>query len=184
MAFLYTDISSVQRSGFNNPGGGLEADSLGSYNDPVKELGTSSQITAVYTMTGAEAQNDIIYIARIGQGVVVDPVRSNVAGNGIGTTAAMQIGDTDTVGGTQAQDQVRYSAAINVAADMTATTGVSFAGGTALITPISTTDDDNGGGQPGGRIGNQLWITAKFSTLTVPVAGKVAVFRIKLDDNR
>lgn len=179
MAFIYTDIAANQRTGFNFPGGGL-TDQPGTFNDPVKELGSSSEITAVYTMTGTEAQNDIIYVARIGQGVIVDPVRSSVAGNGIGTTAALQVGDTDTVGGTVTPDQVRYSAAINVAADMSATTAVSFAGGTALITPQETTDDDNGGGQQG----NQLWITAKFSTLTVPVAGKVAVFRVKLVDNR
>lgn len=180
MAFLYTDISTNQRTGSNFPGGGLTDGPGTSFNDPVKELGSASTITAVYTMTGAEAQNDIIYVARIGQGVIVDPVDSSVAGNGAGTTCSVQVGDTDTVGGTVAPDQTRYSAAIDVKADMTATTAVKFAGGTALITPQETTDDDNGGGQQG----NQLWITAKFSTLTVPVAGKVLVFRIKLADNR
>lgn len=178
-AILFTDIAANQRTGFNFPGGGLTTQP-GSFNDPVKELGTASEITAVYTMTGAEAQNDIVYIARIGQGVVVDPVRSSVAGNGVGTTAAVQVGDTDTVGGTVTPDQTRYSAAIDVKDDMSATTAVSFAGGTALITPQETTDDDNGGGANG----NQLWLTAKFSTLTVPVAGKVLVFRVKLVDNR
>lgn len=182
MATLYSNIASNQRDGANFPPGSPVSPPAGTgFNDPVQELGTMSTITAVYTMTGAEVQNDIIYIARVGDGVMVDPIDSSAAGNGIGTTAAIQVGDTDTVNGTQAADQVRYSAAINVAADVSATTGVKFAGGTALITPVQTTDDDNSGGT--GRTG-QLWLTAKFSTLTVPVAGKVLVFRIKLTDNR
>lgn len=180
MSFLYTNISGVQRTGYNNPGGGLEADSLGSYNDPVFELGTASEITAVYTMTGAEVQSDIIYIARVGQGVLVDPVRSSITGNGIAGTATMGVGDTDTVDGTQAMDSERYSKPINVAANMVDTTAVSFAGGTTLITPASITDDDNSGGQNG----QQVWLTAKFATLSLPQAGKKLVFRIKLADNR
>lgn len=176
MSSLYTDIAANQRNGMNFPGGGVTTQPS-EYNDPVLELGSASEITAVYTMTGAEVQNDIVYIARIGDGVVVDPVNSSVAGNGAGTTCSVQVGDTDTVGGTVAADQVRYSAAIDVKDDMSATTAVKFAGGTALITPQSTTDEDS-------IQDNQLWITAKFSTLSVPVAGKKLVFRIKLADNR
>jgi hypothetical protein len=184
MAFLYTDIATPQRDGLNFPGasnaagtGGLTTQP-GGFNDPVFELGSASEITAVYTMTGSEAQNDIIYIARVGQGVLVDPVRSSVAGNGAGTTCSVTVGDTDTVGGTVAPDLSRYSAAIDVKADMTATTGVSFAGGTTLITPASITDDNS---PPNG---NQVWIVAKMTILTVPVAGKKLIFRIKLADNR
>lgn len=177
MSIFYSDIAANQRNGYNFPGGGITTQP-GEYNDPVKELGSASMITAVYTMTGAEVQNDIVYIARIGDGVIVDPVNSSVAGNGAGTTCSVQVGDTDTVGATVAASQTRYSAAIDVKADMSATTAVKFAGGTALITPQSTTDEDNG------PQGNQLWITAKFSTLSVPVAGKVLVFRVGLTDNR
>lgn len=176
MAILYTGIAANQITGANFPGGGLTTQP-GAYNDPVFELGSMNVITAVYTMTGAEVQNDIIYIARLGGGVIVDPVDSSVAGNGAGTTCSVQIGDTDTVGGTVAPNQTRYSAAINVAADMTATTAVKFAGGTALITPQETTDDDS-------VQSNQLWLTARLSVLTVPVAGKVLVFRVKLLDNQ
>lgn len=180
--YLYTDVAGNQRKGYNFPGGsGGLTTQPGSFNDPVKELGSLSLITSVYTMTGAEVQNDIIYIARVGQGVIVDPVHSNVAGNGVGTTCSVQVGDTDTVGGTVAPDQTRYSAAIDVKANMSATTAVPFAGGTALITPAETTDDDNSGG---GDASGQLWITAKLSILSVPVAGKKLVFRIKLTDNR
>ena len=180
MAFLYTDVAGPQRDGNNFPGaGGLTTQpSGGGFNDPILELGTLSEITAVYTMTGAEVQNDIIYVARIGQGVLVTPIGSSVAGNAIATTAAVQVGDTDTVNGTVAPNQTRYSTAMTVSADMSATIGVAFIGGATLITPQITTDQDGAAGS------NQLWITAKFSTLTVPVAGKVLVFRIKAIDNR
>lgn len=170
MAILYTDIALNQRDGFNFPGGGMTTQP-GTYNDPVLELGTLSLPICVYTMTGAEVQNDIIYVTRLTMGAAVDPVRSNVAGNGVGTTASVQIGDTDTVGGTVTPNVTRYSTAIAVSADMTATTAVAYAGGAALIVPVETTDDP-------------VWITARLSVLTVPVAGKVLVFRTFLTDNR
>lgn len=172
MAILYTDIANNQRDGLNFPGGpgGLTAQP-GGFNDPVYELGTCSEIIAVYTMTGAELALDVINVARIGTGVLVDPVRSSVAGNGVGTTASITVGDDDTAGGTIAASTTRYSTAIVVSADMTATTAVNFAGGTALITPFETTNDPT-------------WITATFTILTVPVAGKKLIFRIKLNDNR
>lgn len=176
MANFYTDVAQNQRDGLNFPGGGAAgAGGLttqpGGLNDPVLELGTQSEIIAVYTFTAAEVANDIIFISRIQPGAFVDPVRSNVAGNGVATTCQVQVGDTDTAGGTVAADQVRYSAAIVVAADMSATTAVSFAGGTVLITPASITDDG-------------VWITAKLNILTVPVAGKKLIFRIRVGDNR
>jgi len=172
MATLYTDIAQNQRDGLNFPGGpGGLTTQPGGFNDPVFELGDCSIVVAVYTMTGAEAQNDVINVLRVGGGCVVDPVRSNVAGNGVGTTASVQIGDTDTAGGTIAASPTRYSAAIAVNADMSATTGVSFAGGAALITPFETTDDP-------------CWITATFSVLTVPVVGKKLIFRLFLGWNR
>lgn len=172
MATYYTNIGQNQRDGLNFPGGsGGLTTQPGALNDPVLELGTLSEIVAVYTMTGAELQDDFIYIARIGQGAVVDPVNSSVAGNGAGTTCSVVIGDTDTVGGTQVADIDRYSAAIDVKADMSATTAVKFAGGAALITPIQTTDQD-------------VWLTAKLTVLTVPVAGKVLVFRVRIGWNR
>lgn len=170
MAILYTDIANNQKDGNNFPGGGMTTQP-GQFNDPVLELGTLSLPICVYTMTGTEAQGDTIYVCRLGMGALVDPVRSNVAGNGIATTASVQIGDTDTQGGTVSPDVTRYSAAIAVNANMTATTGVSYAGGTALIVPQETTDDP-------------VWVTATLSVLTVPVAGKVLVFRTFLTDNR
>lgn len=170
MAILYTDIANNQKDGNNFPGGGMTTQP-GQYNDPVLELGTLSLPICTYTMTGAEVQNDIIYVCRLTMGAAVDPVRSNVVGNGIGTTGSVQIGDTDTVGGTVSPNQTRYSTALAVSADLSATTAVSYAGGAALVAPVETTDDP-------------VWVTAKFSILTVPVAGKVLIFRTFLTDNR
>lgn len=170
MANLYTNIAQNQRDGLNFPGGGPTTQP-GQYNDPVFELSDQSEIIATYTMTGAELAGDTIFVARIGPGALVDPVRSNVAGNGIGTTASITVGDTDTQAGTGAASTTRYSAAIVVNADMSATTGVSFAGGIALITPYQTGDEG-------------CFITATFTILTVPVAGKVLVFRVRVGWNR
>ena len=180
MSILYTDISTNQRNFLNFPGGGLTTQP-GQFNDPVLELGTLSQITAVYTMTGSEVQSDIIYIARLDMGAVVDPVHSNVASTNVAATATLSVGDTDTVGGTQAADTERYSTPLNVASNMSATTALAFAGGTALVTPQEITDDNPGNS---GNNGQQVWLTAKFVSLATPVAGKKLVFRIKLTDNR
>ncbi len=181
MAILYSNIAGPQRNGLNLPDAGaslVAAPTGAGFNDPVFELGTLSEITAVYTMTGAEVQSDIIYIARLGMGAIVDPVHSNVASTNVAATATLSVGDTDTVGGTQAADTERYSTPLNVASNMSATTALAFAGGTALVTPQEITDDNPGDG------GQQVWLTAKFVTLATPVAGKKLVFRIKLADNR
>lgn len=171
MAQLYTNIAQNQRDGLNFPGGGGLTTQPGSFNDPVFELGTVTDIVAVYTMTGAELAGDTINIARIGGGAVVDPVRSSVAGNGVGTTASITVGDTDTAAGLGAASTTRYSTAIVVSADMTATSAVSFVGGTSLIVPYQTSDEG-------------CFLTATFTILTVPVAGKVLVFRMHLGWNR
>lgn len=172
MATLYTNVAQNQRDGLNFPGGpGGLTTQPGGFNDPVFELGTQSEIVATYTMTGAELAGDTIFIARVGGGCVVDPVRSSVAGNGVGTTASIQVGDTDTQAGAGAALTTRYSTAIVVSADMSATTAVNFAGGSALIVPYETADEG-------------CWLTATFTILTVPVAAKVLVFRLKLGWNR
>ena len=170
MATFQSNIAAAQVAGYNFPGGsgGLTAQP-GGFNDPVLELGSASVITALYTMTGNEAVNDIIQIALIGQGAVVSP-DSTVTGNGIATSASISVGDTDTVGATVTPDAARYSAIISVGAAVT-TTATSFSGGTVLNAPASTTDDP-------------VWIQAKFTAMNTPVAGKVLCFRLRLTDNR
>ena len=170
MATFQSNIAAAQVTGANFPGGtGGLTTQPGGFNDPVLEMGTTSIITAVYTMTGNEAVNDIIQIALLGQGAIVHP-ESVVVGNGIATTATISVGDTDTVGGTVSADASRYSGSVNVAANTT-TTSISFTGGTVLNAPASITDDP-------------VWIQAKILTLNTPVAGKLLTFRLRVTDNR
>jgi hypothetical protein len=170
MATFQSNIAAAQVAGANFPGGsGGLTTQPGGFNDPVLELGSSSVITALYTMTGNEAVNDIIQIALMGQGAVISP-DSTVVGNGIATTATISVGDTDTVGGTVTADASRYSGSVSVSANTT-TTAISFTGGTVLNAPASITDDP-------------VWIQAKILTLNTPVAGKTLCFRLRLTDNR
>jgi hypothetical protein len=157
MALLYTDIAANQAGNVNT---------LASLTDPALTAGRDKLITAVYTMTGAEVAADIINIVKIPSGALVDPISGNMAGNGIATTATVSVGDTDTVAGTVTADASRYSAAQSVAAN-NVTVGVPFSGGTQLTAPAQVTDD-------------WVFLTATFATLTVPVAGKKLVFRVKV----
>lgn len=155
----YTDLALVQAG---------NANVLASLQDPNFTAGRLKEITAIYTMTGSEAANDAVYISRVPSGALVDPVKGNIAAEAVATTCTLQIGDTDTWGGTRSYDPARYSAAVNIAAGNT-TVGFPFSGGTTLLAPaeISTTDD-------------WPWLIATFATLGTPVAGKKIVFRITL----
>ena len=165
----YTDVANNQRDGLNFPGGGLTTQP-GQFNDPVLEGSTTNFITATYTCLGTEIQNDLVYIARMPAGSLVDPA-GNVTSNGpSGSTLNLQIGDTDTAGGTVTADVKRYSDAIDIHTTMTAP--LAFASGTTLLAPAEIVDDG-------------AWLTAKFSTMTgSPTAGKVIIFRIKFTGNR
>lgn len=153
----YTDIAAVQAGGVNI---------LANLDDPNLSMARSKVITAVYTMTGSEAANDAIYIARIPSGAVVNPVDGNVASEAVASTCTLSVGDTDTQAGTVAYNPARYSGALNIAAGNT-TVGFPFSGGTALLSPAAITDDCP-------------WLIATFATLNTPVAGKKIVFRIKV----
>jgi len=154
----YTNIASPAQKGGTN--------TLANLDDPNLSAGRLKMITAIYVMTGNEVANDVVYVARVASGYIVDPISGNMAGNGIATTATVSVGDTDTVGGTVNPDISRYSAAQSVAANNT-TVGVPFSGGTQLTAPAQVTDD-------------WVWLIAQFATLAVPVAGKQIVFRVKL----
>lgn len=155
MSILYTDVGAVEAGGVNI---------LANLDDPNLSSGRVSLITATYTMVGTEAANDLIYIKRVPSGALVDPV-SNVVGNGIATTATLTVGDLDTQAGTVSPDLNRYSGSLNVAASMTVATG--FSAGTTLTAPAEITDD-------------WIFLVARFLTLTVPVAGKKLIFRIRV----
>ncbi len=155
MAILYTNVAAVEAGSVNI---------LANLDDPNLSCARLSLITATYTMTGAESPNDLIYIKRVPSGSLVDPT-STVAGDGIGTTASITVGDLDTQAGTVSPDLSRYSAAIAVSAAMTAP--VAFAGGTTLTAPAQITDD-------------WVFLVAKFTILSVPVEAKKLIFRIRL----
>lgn len=153
-----TNIAAAQLGGTN---------ALGVLNDPNFSMGRLAAITATYTMTGNEAANDTIYIARVPQGALIDPSVGSIAtgGGAAAATLTMSVGDTDTQGGTVSYDPARYSAAIDVHAQTT-TTAVPFSNGTTLTAPTETTDD-------------WVWLLATFTTLVTPSANKTLVFRIK-----
>ena len=71
---------------------------------------------ALYTMLGTEAANDIINLVRLPGGVKVDPTLSSVTGDGIATTATIDVGDNDVLGVGAAADVDRYADGLDVAA--------------------------------------------------------------------
>lgn len=155
----YTDVGTVQAGNVNI---------LANLDDPNLSSGRLSLISATYTMTGNEVANDVIYIARVPSGALVNPTQGNVATNGAATSgsATLLVGDTDTIGGTVAYDPARYSGSIDVHAANT-TTGVAFTGGTVMKTPSASEIVDD-----------WVWIVATFATLGTPVAANKLVFRI------
>lgn len=159
MAINYTDVGAVQAGGVNI---------LANLDDPNLADSRVALITATYTMTGNEAANDQVYIARVPSGALVNPIQSNVAGNGIATTATLSVGDSDTQAGLVSYDPARYSAAQDVHAANT-TTGTQFSGGTVLTSPAEITDD-------------WVWLIGTFATMVTPVAGKKLIFRILVSD--
>lgn len=163
-AYTYTDIGAVQAGGANI---------LANLLDPNLTAGRIKTITAVYTMTGSEAANDAIYIARVPSGSIVDPVNGSIATvNGNAAAAlTMSVGDTDTHAGVASNDPARYSAALDVAA-ATTTVPDAFSGGSAAIAADPTWS--------GVIVDDWVWLIGVFTTLTTPAVGKKLVFRIRV----
>jgi hypothetical protein len=114
-------------------------------------------ITTIYTMLGTEAANDLVNIAKIPARCRPIPELSHVIGDGIATTATLDVGDTDD---TDAADPDRYADGLNVAAAGTD----QFSGGVASLTPYTTQ--------------KECWLQGKFATMNTPVAGKKLTFKI------
>lgn len=97
MAIYYTDVASNQIQGVNFPGQsglGMMTPQPGVQNNPILE--GPGKITATYTWTGNEAQYDLINIAIIPSGAMIDPngrVSSGVTAPA--TTLTLAIGDND-----------------------------------------------------------------------------------------
>lgn len=115
--------------------------------------------TAKYTMTGSEAAADIINIVKLPQGTTIIPGLCSVTGDGIATTATLDVGDDDD---SDAADADRYADGLDVAASGTDLfTGIA---GVAQQTPYT--------------LGKDAIIQGTFATMATPVADKVLTFRI------
>ena len=97
MAIYYTDVASNQIQGVNFPGQsglGMLTPQPGVQNNPILE--GPAKITATYTWTGNEAQYDIINIAIIPSGAMIDPNgRVSSGTTAPATTLTLAIGDND-----------------------------------------------------------------------------------------
>ena len=97
MAIYYTDVASNQIQGVNFPGQsglGMMTPQPGVQNNPILE--GPAKITATYTWTGNEAQYDIINIAIIPSGAMIDPNgRVSSGTTAPATTLTLAIGDND-----------------------------------------------------------------------------------------
>ena len=186
----YTGLATEQAPFANYPGGGITSQgspATAGFNDPALEIGGVKEVTAIYTMTGNEAANDIINIYLAQPGSMVTPTGS-VTGSGIAGSATISVGDDDTTGAAITAPTVilgasttRYSASIDVHANQQIATGspVSFQGGDALTAPfiIGSTAAENA--TAGGTIAGS-WVQAKFLTLLSVTKGTVLVFRLKV----
>jgi hypothetical protein len=97
MATWYTDVALAQQQGNNFPGAPGQAQII---NPPYWQnnalLESPPEIIATYVWTGNEAANDIINIAVLGAGYIVDPNGKVSSGlTAPATTLTMAIGDND-----------------------------------------------------------------------------------------
>jgi len=175
----------------NYPGGGMTQQgnltpfgAVG-FNDPSLELGSVREVTAIYQMYGNEVANDVINLYLAQPGSMVSPVGSVSGAATAATTMHLTVGDDDTTG-TGVVTGLNQNAATRYCADLDAhggTNPVAFAGGASLIDPyvigtLALEQGPLGSGTGTGMAGS--WVQAVFTTLTVPVAGKVLVFRLKV----
>ena len=97
MAIYYTDVASNQIQGVNFPGQAgqtMLTPQPGVQNNPILE--GPSKIIATYTWTGNEAQYDLINIAIIPSGAMIDPNgRVSSGTTAPATTLTLAIGDND-----------------------------------------------------------------------------------------
>lgn len=117
---------------------------------------------ALYTMLGTEAAADKIRICKLPPRAKVDPTLSTVVGDGIATTATLDVGDDDDTGVGATADPDRYADGLDVAA-----AGIDkfdSIAAAARLTPYVTS--------------KECWLEATFATLVTPVAGKKLRFRI------
>jgi hypothetical protein len=147
----------------NSDQAALQADpTLGNRAQGLKISGLLLIATSTYTMLGTEAAGDKINIVRLPMRAMVDPTYSTVVGDGIATTATLDVGDDDVLGVGAAADVDRYADGLDVAA-----AGIDKFDANACaarLTPYV--------------LGSESWIIGTLVTLVTPVAGKKLVFRV------
>jgi len=142
MAIYYTDVASNQIQGVNFPGQSgqvMMTTQPGVQNNPILE--GPGKITATYTWTGNEAANDIINIAIIPSGAMIDPngrVSSGVTAPA--TTLTLAIGDNDQGLATNLPIPNPQTApnSLTVIQAPTWVSGTTYAAGTIVLDATST----------------------------------------------
>jgi len=142
MAIYYTDVASNQIQGVNFPGQSgqvMMTTQPGVQNNPILE--GPGKITATYTWTGSEAANDLINIAIIPSGAMIDPngrVSSGVTAPA--TTLTLAIGDNDQGLATNLPIPNPQTApnSLTVIQAPTWVSGTTYAAGTIVLDATST----------------------------------------------
>ena len=142
MAIYYTDVASNQIQGVNFPGQTgqvMLTTQPGVQNNPILE--GPGKITATYTWTGNEAQYDLINIAIIPSGAMIDPngrVSSGVTAPA--TTLTLAIGDNDQGLATNLPIPNPQAApnSLTVIQAPTWVSGTTYAAGTIVLDATST----------------------------------------------
>lgn len=138
------------------------APAIGDRLAPTKVLGRLLFATPKYTMAGTEAAADVVNLCVLPKGAIIDPTQCYVVGDGIATTATLDVGDDDTAGVGAAADADRYADGLDVAAaGIDQFSSIACA---ARLTPYA--------------LGAESIIKATFATMNTPVAGKILQFRI------
>ena len=158
MATVYADEI---RSGSDNT---LRATNLGDRTPAVEQIGSPNVAILTYTFDGTEAASDKVRLLKLPAGSIILPHMSLVTGDGIATTATVDIGDDDVAGVGAAVDADRYADGLDVAA-----------AGIDLFSALATT---TGARLTPYALGADSWIEATFATLVTPVAGKKLKFII------
>ncbi len=208
MATRYTQNVAVVQIPFGNlPGGGpitgptytgVGAPMPIQFNDPGIEIGKVANVTAIYQLQGNETVGDIINIYLAQPGSMIDPAFSSISCTAAATILTGTVGDDDVTGyglvssgaaftavippqsyTPQGASASRYSTAITLSASPTNPVG--FVGGSAFVDPyvIGALAVEPVGGSAGTGVSGS-WIQFTISSISVQVAGKVLVFRLKV----
>lgn len=133
-----SDIAAIQR----NP-------EMGNRNDPIKELATVVVAQPVYTMLGTESAAETVLLCRVPKRYKLLEDLSNVANDGMATTATIDVGTSTTAD--------RYADGLDTAAAGRDAFGVT--GDDTVDNSVESDEADS-------------YVILTFATLATPVAGK------------